>query len=657
MLQYTSGSTGQPKGVELSHANLLANIRAMGRALAVDEHDVFVSWLPLYHDMGLIGAWLGSLYLGIPLVVMSPLAFIARPQRWLWAIHRYRGTLSAAPNFAYELCVNKIASQDIEGLDLSSWRFTCNGAEPVNARTLRAFSERFAAYGFQPTAMGPVYGLAESSVGLTFPPLGRAPRIERAQAKPLHASGRVEPASESDRDALEVVGCGMPLPGHEVRIVDDGDREIGERRVGRIQFRGPSATSGYHDNPGATAALRHGDWLDSGDLGFLERGELFVTGRLKDLIIRAGRNLYPYDLELAVGALPGIRRGGVAVFGSHDPHQGERLVVLAETREKRPVRRDHLRGQIEQLAMDLVQTMPDDIVLAPPRTVLKTSSGKIRRAACRSLYEKHRLGQQPPMWMQFMQMAGGTILPWVGRVARNLRASLYAAYAWTLFGVFGVLAWLGIMLLPGGHLHRVVLRGCVRSALALAGIGVQIQGREHVEETSPCIVVANHASYLDAMILIALLPAGYGFVAKRELARNWVLRKFLQRIDTMFVERFDPRRGASDMRRLARAAKAGQALVFFPEGTFTRAPGLAAFRMGAFVAAAQAGLPVLPVALRGTRTVLRGSDWFPRRGDIEVQFLAPIRPEAADWKAAVALREASRQDILAHCHEPDLSGH
>lgn len=656
LMQYTSGSTGQPKGVELSHGNLLANIRAMGKALAVDEHDVFASWLPLYHDMGLIGAWMGSLYFGIPLVVMSPLAFISRPQRWLWAIHRHGATLSAAPNFAYELCINKIAAADIEGLDLSGWRFTCNGAEPVSANTIRGFSERFAPYGLRPEAMAPVYGLAECAVGLTFPPLGRVPRIERARGGALRAHGRIETAEPDDSDAVEMIGCGLPLPGHEVRIVDEDDRELADRQVGHIQFRGPSATRGYHENPEANGALHHGDWLDSGDLGYLDGGELFVTGRVKDLIIRAGRNLYPYDLEQAVGALPGIRRGGVAVFGSRDESHGERLVVVAETREQRPVRRDHLRQQIERLAMDLVQMPPDDIVLAPPRSVLKTSSGKIRRSACRDRYQQGRLGQRPPAWAQLAGLAGGSALPWLSRLGRVAGAKLYAAYAWTLFGVFGSLSWLGIMLLPGARLHRAVLRLCVRGALRLAGIGLRVTGREHLQEASPCIVVANHASYLDAMVLIALLPAGYGFVAKRELARNPLLRIFLERLDTHFVERFNPRQGASDMRRLARAAKAGQALVFFPEGTFTRAPGLAAFRMGAFVAAVQADLAILPVALRGTRGILRSGSWQPRRGNIEAEFLPAVHPQDSDWQAAVRLRDASRAAILARCGEPDLAG-
>jgi len=192
-LQYTSGSTGQPKGVILTHADLLANIRAMGEAVRADSTDVFVSWLPLYHDMGLIGAWLGSLYFACPLVLMSPLAFLARPNRWLWTIHHHRGTLSAAPNFAYELCLSKVDDSDIDGLDLASWRRAFNGAEPVSPQTVRRFSDRFARYGFRPDAMAPVYGLAEAAVGLAFPPYGRGPVIDRIQREPFVSSGRAVP--------------------------------------------------------------------------------------------------------------------------------------------------------------------------------------------------------------------------------------------------------------------------------------------------------------------------------------------------------------------------------------------------------------------------------------------------------------------------------
>ena len=360
-LQYTSGSTGDPKGVILTHANLLANIRGDGRAMAAESGDVFVSWLPLYHDMGLIGAWFGSLYHAPKLVIMSPLTFLSRPERWLWAIHRYRGTLSAAPNFAFDLCVRRIDDAAIAGLDLSHWRLVANGAEAISPDTLTAFCERFRPYGFRDEAMLPVYGLAECSVGLTFSPLGRAPRIDEIDRERLATRGRAEPAA-ADLDParrLRIVACGLPLPQHEIRVVDDSDRELPERCEGRLQFRGPSATSGYYRNPEKTAALVRDGWLETGDLAYIAGGELFVTGRSKDLIIRAGRNLYPSELEHVVGEIDGIRNGCVAVFGSPDPDSGtERLVVVAETRRRRDEQHDDLRQAINAAATEIIGGPP-----------------------------------------------------------------------------------------------------------------------------------------------------------------------------------------------------------------------------------------------------------------------------------------------------------
>jgi len=242
-IQYTSGSTGHPKGVVLTHANLLANIRAMAQAIEATPADVFVSWLPLYHDMGLIGAWLGSLYVGMPLVVMAPLAFLADPLRWLRAIQQWGGTLTAAPNFAYELCLKRIPDPAASGLDLRTLRLAFNGAEAVLPTTVRRFAERFAPCGLRPEAIAPVYGLAEASVGLLFPPLGRVVPIDAVRREAFTRAGRAEPASPGDAGALRFVACGRPLAGHEVRIVDAAGQAVGERVEGRLEFRGPSATA------------------------------------------------------------------------------------------------------------------------------------------------------------------------------------------------------------------------------------------------------------------------------------------------------------------------------------------------------------------------------------------------------------------------------
>lgn len=365
-IQYTSGSTGDPKGVALTHANLLANIRAMRQAARATPDDVFVSWLPLYHDMGLIGAGLGSMVIGFPLVLMSPLAFLARPLRWLDAISRYRGTLSAAPNFAYELCANKLTDSELAGLDLSCWRMACNGAEAVSPVTLERFAARLAPYGLQRKAQMPVYGLAECSVGLAFPPPGRGPRIDRVGRRALVDEGLALPVSDDQGDAKSVPGCGHALPGHAIRIVDAAGRLLPERQVGRIQFCGPSATAGYFDNPAATALLCDGDWRNSGDLGYLADGELFITGREKDIIIRGGHNIHPQELEEAVGRIAGVRAGNVAVFAATDERVGsERLVVLAETRAAEEAHAD-IRAAVERLASELTGLPADDVVLAPP---------------------------------------------------------------------------------------------------------------------------------------------------------------------------------------------------------------------------------------------------------------------------------------------------
>jgi acyl carrier protein len=656
MLQYTSGSTGQPKGVVLTHSNLLANIRAMGVAIEASPSDVFISWLPLYHDMGLIGAWLGCLYYGIPTVLMSPVAFLTRPWRWLWAIHRHGGTLSSAPNFAYELCLSKIPDSEIEGLDLSSWRVAFNGAEPISPQTLRRFGKRFEPYGFDPRAMAPVYGLAEVAVGLAFPPLGRGPLIDRVQRRDFELRGRATPESIAGVGPLEFVASGQPLTGYEVRIVDPSGRELPEREEGRLEFRGPSTTSGYMRNPAATQALFDGDWLDSGDLAYIAGGDVYITSRVKDVIIRAGRNVYPYELEEAVGDLEGIRKGCVAVFGSADPQApSERLVVVAETRETDARVSDGLRSNIIALATELLDVAPDEVVLVPPRSVLKTSSGKIRRAACRELYESGRLGRGPrAAWWQYARLSLAGIKPgW--RHFRRLAVDLaYATYVYLLFALAVPVSLLGMAILPTLPARWGYLQRCLRLLLRLGRVPLVVEGDDRLLLDRATVFIANHSSYLDGLVLVCALPEPVSFVAKAELARQPLAGWFLRRLNTRFVERFDVEQGLSDAEQLSRAA-VRESLLFFPEGTLTRSPGLLPFHLGAFAAAAAAQCPVVPIVVRGTRSMLRSGGWFPRRGTVAVVVGEPIEPAGTDWRAAVALRDEARTQVLKRLGEPDLA--
>ena len=655
-LQYTSGSTGDPKGVMLSHANLLANLRAMQARIAATADDVFVSWLPLYHDMGLIGAALGSLYCSFPLVVMSPLTFLARPLRWLQAIQRHRGTLSAAPNFAYELCVRSIPEHQLEGLDLSSWRMALNGAEPVNPATLRRFIQRFSAYGFRSHAMAPVYGLAECSVGLALQAPQQEPVFDRVQRTLLAREGRALPAPAHTDDVLEIAHCGTALAAHQIRIVDAQGRELPDRREGRVEFQGPSATRGYYRNAAATARLfPHGDaWLDSGDRGYLADGGLYLTGRVKDLIIRGGRNIYPYELEQALGEIPGIRKGCVAAFASTDPATGsERLVVVAETRAQQPEALERLRQNVLNASVDALGIPPDVVELVAPRSVLKTSSGKIRRTAIRELYERGTLGsKQRALWQQLLVMAWRSTLGQVRKTWRSGGERLFAGYAWSVFALLTPPTWLGIMLLPQPAWRWRCGRMATRALAVLTATPLQVRGLEHLPQ-GPCILVANHASYLDVYVLMAAIPRHFHYVAKRELLDNRWIAKALQRIGTLFVERFDLQRSAEAGQEMVEAARSGKALAFFPEGTFKRMPGLLPFRMGAFVAAAQAGVPLVPVTIRGTRSILRAQSWFPRHGALEVVVDAPLFPDGADWAAALRLRDAARVVMLRHSGEVD----
>ena len=656
LLQYTSGSTGEPKGVMLTHANLLANIHAMIRGCAATPADTVVSWLPLYHDMGLIGAWLVVLCAGARLVLMSPATFMSRPSRWLRAISAWKGTLSAAPNFAYDLCATKLDDVDLKGLDLSSWRVAFNGAEPVHLETLERFAARLAPYGFRGEALAPVYGLAENCLGVTFSPPGRGPQADRVKRREFLEKGIAEPAGADEAHALTFVGCGRPLITVEVRIVDEAGREAADREQGRVEFRGPSATAGYYRNAAATRRVLDRGWIDSGDLGYIAEGELYVTGRAKDLIIRAGRNIHPQELEEAVGVVPGIRLGFVAVFGAHNARSGtERLVVAAETRATHAEDLEKLVSKISELSSELLDAPPDDVVLVPPGGVPRTPSGKVRRSACRALYEKGELRRKRrSAGLQMVRLALSSLGPRLARAARAAGRVFYAAWSWGTVFAFGVPLWLALAAIPGIAVRRALLQFSVRLWLRLVGIRVSAAGLSNIPAERPSVLVPNHASYLDSFVLVAVLPPHFIFLAKKEFDRNVVPSVFLRRLGTLFADRTDAEQSVQDAAAATDAVRAGQGLVVFPEGTFHRAPGLRPFKLGGFLVAAQAGVPLLPVTIRGMRSILRDGQKVPRPGRASISFGVPLIPAGTDWNAAVKLRDHARAEILRGCGEPDL---
>ncbi|HHH39916.1 MAG TPA: acyl-phosphate glycerol 3-phosphate acyltransferase, partial [Sedimenticola sp.] len=425
----------------------------------------------------------------------------------------------------------------------------------------------------------------------------------------------------------------------------------------QLQFRGPSATRGYFHNPEANRRLLKGEWLDSGDLAYMAGGDLYLTGRAKDIIIKAGRNIYPQEVEQAVSEVPGVRKGCVALFGSRDPETGtERIVLLAETREQDPEARERLRRQIEAVANDLLGMPLDDLVLAPPQTVPKTSSGKIRRAASRELYEQGMPSQgRRQVWLQFLRLALSALLPQMRRLGRSVAEFTYAGYAWLLFTLFAVPVWSLVVALPSIKARWWVMGRSARLLSRLLGIDVRVDGIERLPRDRQLVLTANHASYLDGILLVATLPIRFVFIAKVELQRQLIPRLFLTRVGCEFVERNDARQGLADSRRITERVKRGENLLFFPEGTFDRMPGLLPFRMGAFMVAAEAGVPVVPVAIQGTRSLLRAESWMPRRGEVLISVAEPVMPVSSEWSAVVELRDRVRQAILRRPGEPDAS--
>ncbi len=390
LVQFSSGTTADPKPVALSHRALLAQVRALN-ALWPDPPGTVkhsgVSWLPLYHDMGLIGCVFPALERPGILTLIAPEVFVARPAVWLRAISRYRATLSVAPNFAYGLCVEKIRDEELEGVDLGGWKVALNGAEPVAPSVLRAFQRRFARWGFRPEALTPVYGLAEAALAVTFSRLDEESVTARFDRRRL-----AEGVARREAGGVELASVGRPLAGTELEVVGDGGEALEEDRVGRVLVRGPSLMEGYLGRPDLTAEVLRGGWLDTGDLGFLHRGELYLTSRAKDVVILRGRNHSPVEIEQAAARVDGVRGDCAASVGwLPEGAPGEVLAVFVEHR--RGATAETVAGLPAACAAAVLAATglkPDAVHVVAPGTLPRTSSGKLRR---REILRRHLAGE------------------------------------------------------------------------------------------------------------------------------------------------------------------------------------------------------------------------------------------------------------------------
>jgi fatty-acyl-CoA synthase len=420
--QYTSGSTGLPKGAMLSHRALLSNVYGIAHGIQCGPNDVGVSWLPLFHDMGLIGGVLTALYTRAQLVSMLPESFVMDPGSWLRTITKFGGTIAVAPNFAYHLCANRISDEELSTFDLTKLKVAMNGAEPVDIHTLQLFEKRFAACGLRNNVAFPVYGMAENCLAATFPTLGQRFEVESMDRYRLEVHQEAVDTRPDDPFPFLAVSVGAPLAGQEVAILDSqGGGFTRERRVGEIVVRSPSLMSGYYHNEKESTQVIVDGWLHTGDLGFIHKGRLFITGRAKEMIIKRGRNYYPYDIERAASTVPGVRKGCLVAFSVPSVSHGtEDLVVVVETRETDEHQKRQMEQAITSEILSAVGIKPDRILLVPPRSIPKTSSGKLQRLLCRQRFiEGNLVKGMSDRWLSPFKTLVGSFL---GRQRFRMRA-------------------------------------------------------------------------------------------------------------------------------------------------------------------------------------------------------------------------------------------
>jgi acyl-CoA synthetase (AMP-forming)/AMP-acid ligase II len=397
-IQFTSGTTRQPRGVSITHGALMANVRALVAGLGLQPADVSVSWLPPYHDMGLVGHVFTPVERGAHQVLMPPGRFLLRPVRWLRLISDLGATQTTAPNSAYSMCIRRVPRQARADLHLGTLRWALNGAELVQVETQESFCEAFSPCGFEPQALRPVYGLAEATLAVSLGPVG-GPRYDWVNRRLLAAASEAVPAPPGSAEAQAFACVGAALPAHELQVMRSEDQPCAEREIGEIWFRGPSVMKGYFNDPQATREVLRDGWLRTGDLGYLADGQLYVTGRRKELIIKGGRNYLPADVEAVCMAEPQLRAGRAVAFGLTNRQTGtEDLVLVAEVRERGDASDRALAHRLTTAVVERTGVRPDRVELVVPGLLPKTTSGKLQRGLVRAAYASGGSLERPGRW-------------------------------------------------------------------------------------------------------------------------------------------------------------------------------------------------------------------------------------------------------------------
>jgi fatty-acyl-CoA synthase len=386
VLQHSSGTTGLQKGVALSHQAVINQLRSYAEALTLEEDDVVVSWLPLYHDMGLIAGFILPILLGIPLVLMSPFDWVRAPHRLMQAVSKYKGTLSWLPNFAYNFCATKIRDRDLEGVDLSTWRAVINCSEPMRYESQEMFADRFAKYGLERSALATCYAMAENVFAVTQGGIDQPVRVDEVSGISLSSHGTAVPVKDGER-AVQMLSAGRPISNTQVKIIDPKGDELPERTIGEIVLRGDSLLTEYYRRPDLTAQAFIDGWYKTGDLGYLYNDELFITGREKELIIVGGKNIYPQDLEALVYEVQGVYPGRAVAFGIDNPALGtEDVVIVAEVQEGEDLELYTLSKDIRSAIAEGSDVTARYVQLVERGWLIKTSSGKNARNANKEKY-------------------------------------------------------------------------------------------------------------------------------------------------------------------------------------------------------------------------------------------------------------------------------